>query len=123
MLSSDIGFVMKSWKENIYSLESYLASDDKMIVAFTRNRIIAPNEIYSATGEWDRQVNKVGTHNYDSIGNFFNIYYLRKMTYSHLEEIKVSEWSDLWSFKYVTTWLLSDWAYTSRTNQFPDFQI
>ena len=47
MLSGDIGFVMKEYDENIGDLESYLGANTEMIIAFTRERVLAPDDIYS----------------------------------------------------------------------------
>ena len=47
MLAGDIGFVMKEYDENIGDLESYLGANTEMIIAFTRERVLAPDDIYS----------------------------------------------------------------------------
>jgi hypothetical protein len=105
MLSDACGFVMKTWKENIYNLQSYLLSDTEMIVGFTRNRILSPEDIYSKSGTWSRQVNVVegGDRKHVNIDKLFSIYPLKVTGYSQSIRYTQTDWSSLWRFPHVWT--------------------
>jgi len=121
LLSSDIGFVMKDWKENTYSLQSYLASDKEMIMAFTRERLLAPSEIFSIQGTWDRDV-RDSFQNDVNIQDVFNVYSLDVTSYSHsadlYEYLKSHKWADNWEFPFVITGLFGDYTYIHTQGEF-----
>ena len=50
MLADKCGFVMKPWKDNVGDLQAYLMTDKEFIMAFTRERILTPEKIFSASG-------------------------------------------------------------------------
>lgn len=117
---------MKDWKENIGSLQDYLATDTEMIMAFTRERILSPNDISSASKPWNIMVSFTrpsGTKGSANINNYFNTHTIKISGYSHSIKITPSTWSSLWRYPHVWTGLQSGGLYVSAKSQLYAYMI
>ncbi len=80
---------MRIWKKNIGDLNSYLAANTEMIMAFTRERILAPDDIYSK--KVDDEITQLKAHQIVITGYSTYIIVTQRM------------WKNLWVSSHVWT--------------------
>jgi len=94
MLSDSCGFIVYKWHESLRygGLGEFLQSNTEMITAFTRERVLSPEDIYS-----------IETTNKYKEYNRYNTYKIEVSGYSTLFRPTHREWNELWITPYVWT--------------------
>ena len=100
-LADACGFVVKPWNNDITSdLESYLATDTEIIMAFTKNRIISPDKIFSRSSG-SVQIFETFFNHQIKVSDYIDYpSYLRPTT---------PKWKRVWSFP--TVWSKGRYGY------------